>query len=192
MYIYVFKITNICTFLSSIIYPITSTLLYFLPSLCISPSFVVLYWCSVRCIANTFLMVQTWHCIQFDIESVMQKHYREINIYPSAPHHCCLDLHLFHTLSYSSRILSLSRPRFIFKFAFIFLNSYFTSSLAIYLSLPSGLSFHRRKGQKKHFWAIDPWKWKRKSPPMKKEFILQHAGQQQAKGSVFSCCRRHV
>ncbi len=47
-------------------------------------------------------------------------------------------------------------------FAFIFLNSYFTSSLAIYLSHPSGLSCHRRKGQKKHFWAIDPWKSKSK------------------------------
>ncbi len=175
-------------FLSSIIYPITSTLLYFLPSLCISPSFVqipnVLYWCSVRCIANTFLMVQTWHCIQFDIESVMQKHYRHkylsfcpTSLLPRSPS-------VPHTFLFLPDPLPIS-PSLYFKFAFIFLNSYFTSSLAIYLSLPSGLSFHGRKGQKKHFWAIDPWKWKRKSPPMKKEFTLQHAGQQQAKSSSF-------
>ncbi len=184
-YVYTFlKITNI-------LYTNKETLLYFLPSLCISPSFVqipnVLYWCSVRCIANTFLMVQTWHCIQFDIESVMQKHYRHkylsfcpTSLLPRSPS-------VPHTFLFLPDPLPIS-PSLYFEVCFYFselIFYIFSGYLSIYLSLPSGLSFHGRKGQKKHFWAIDPWKWKRKSPPMKKEFTLQHAGQQQAKSSAF-------
>lgn len=50
---------------------------------------------------------------------------QDINIYSSAPHHCCLKLHLFHTLSYSSQILSPSHSRFISYVFFYFLELIF-------------------------------------------------------------------
>ncbi len=183
-------------FLSSIIYPITSTLLYFLPSLCISPSFVqipnVLYWCSVRCIANTFLMVQTWHCIQFDIESVMQKHYRHKYLSfcptslprsPSVPH----------TFLFLPDPLPIS-PSLYFEVCFYFSELIFYI-FSGYLSIsPSHLGWVSmgEKDRKSTSERLIHENERENHLQWKKNSLYSMLDNNRQRAALFSCCRRHV
>lgn len=104
----------------------------FLPHSCSKPKCALLVQSSLYCQHISHGSDVALHSILYRI--CHAETLQDINIYSSAPHHCCLKLHLFHTLSYSSQILSYLTPALFFVcFYFSELIFYIFSG---YLSLP--------------------------------------------------------
>lgn len=165
---------------SSIIYPITiipslfpSFSLHFsrfLPHSRSNPKCALLVQHSLYCQHISHGSDVALHSILYRI--CHAKTLQDINIYSSAPHHCCLKLHLLHTLSNFSQILSLSSPRFIFCLLLFF----WTHILhLLWLSIsPTHLGWVAtgEKDRKSTSERLIHENQRAKSPSMKKELIF--------------------
>lgn len=177
---------------SSIIHPITIIPSLFPPSLRFSP-FLSHSRSNPKCallVQRSLYRQHISHGSDVALHSILYRichaeTLQDINIYSSAPHHCCLKLHLFHTLSYSAQILiSLSLYFFYVCFYFSELIFYMFSG---YLSLPPIWAElpQEKRTEKNTSERLIHENQRAKSPPMKKEITLQPAGQLQIKSSIF-------
>lgn len=137
--------------------PLPSSLLYFLP-LCISLHFSlafaqipnVLYWCSALVLPTHFSWFRRGTAFNFiqnlscrNITGHKYLFFCPTSLLPQTPS-------VPHTFLFLPDPLTISLPLYFLCFLLFFGTHILHLSLAIYLSHPSELSCHWRKGQKKH------------------------------------------